>query len=87
MGNFKLYIFNYIIIKNIYKIIIFCALQLGQILQRDVPQINVEICELENAGLVLRICPLEAIIPICGNDIEIFISSLEQHLVIFFPKI
>ncbi|EEB16419.1 group II plp decarboxylase, putative [Pediculus humanus corporis] len=53
---------------------------LGQILQRDVPQINVEICELENAGLVLRICPLEAIIPICGNDIEIFISSLEQHL-------
>ncbi|KAK6623817.1 hypothetical protein RUM44_010673 [Polyplax serrata] len=53
---------------------------LGQILQRDTPQVNVEICELEQAGLVLRICPLEATIPISNGDIEIFINCLEQQL-------
>lgn len=54
---------------------------MGQILQRDTPQVNVEICELEQAGLVLRICPLEATIPISNGDIEIFINCLEQQLV------
>lgn len=57
--------------------------QLGQILQRDIPQINVEICDLDYAGLVLRICPLEAIISINSNDIDLFISCLEQQLVIY----
>ncbi|KAL0278386.1 UNVERIFIED_CONTAM: hypothetical protein PYX00_000223 [Menopon gallinae] len=53
---------------------------LGQILQRDTPQLNVEMCELDYAGLVLRICPLEAIIPINSENLEVFFNCLEQQL-------
>ncbi|XP_047107062.1 pyridoxal-dependent decarboxylase domain-containing protein 1 [Schistocerca piceifrons] len=55
---------------------------LGQILQRDAPQVPVEICELETSGVVLRYSPLEL-----GQDrqptvedIDSFIICLEQQL-------
>ncbi|XP_067005760.2 pyridoxal-dependent decarboxylase domain-containing protein 1 isoform X2 [Anabrus simplex] len=55
---------------------------LGQILQRDAPQVPIEICELESNGVVLRYCPLEM-----GSErhpslqeIEMFVSCLEQQL-------
>ncbi|XP_033610870.1 pyridoxal-dependent decarboxylase domain-containing protein 1 isoform X2 [Cryptotermes secundus] len=55
---------------------------LGQILQRDSPQVPLEICELESNGVVLRYCPLEMggdKIP-STEDIEVFIVCLEQQL-------
>ncbi|KAF5295217.1 hypothetical protein FQR65_LT10501 [Abscondita terminalis] len=57
---------------------------LGQILQLDAPQVNIDICDLENVGVVLRYCPFEN-----SNshqpsleDIQTFIQCLEQQLVI-----
>jgi hypothetical protein len=56
---------------------------MGQILQRDAPQLPMEICELETNGVVLRYCPLEMggeKIPDAA-DIEMFVICLEQQLV------
>ncbi|XP_057667756.1 putative pyridoxal-dependent decarboxylase domain-containing protein 2 [Diorhabda carinulata] len=57
---------------------------LGQILQLDAPQIPIDICELESAGVVLRYCPFENV---CGQqptteEMQAFILCLEQQLVI-----
>ncbi|GFG32848.1 hypothetical protein Cfor_06346 [Coptotermes formosanus] len=55
---------------------------LGQILQRDAPQLPIEICELETSGVVLRYCPVEMggdKIP-GASDIEMFVACLEQQL-------
>lgn len=55
---------------------------LGQILQRDAPQLPIEICELETSGVVLRYCPIEMggdKIP-GASDIEMFVACLEQQL-------
>lgn len=65
---------NLFIKKNVY-------LQMGQILVREVPQVNVEICELENFGLVLRLCPLEGVVTIKPEDVDLFLNSLSQQLV------
>ena len=68
------------IIKAYY---LFLLLKLGQILQRDAPQVPIEICDLETNGVVLRYCPLEMggeKIP-DANDIGMFILCLEQQLV------
>ncbi|XP_017782097.1 PREDICTED: pyridoxal-dependent decarboxylase domain-containing protein 1 [Nicrophorus vespilloides] len=57
---------------------------LGQILQLDAPQVPIDICELENCGVVLRFCPFESAVgpgPSL-NDIESFVQCLEQQLII-----
>lgn len=53
---------------------------LGQILQRDASQVPVELCELEQSGVVLRYCPLEALIIPSSADLDSFIVCLEQQL-------
>lgn len=53
---------------------------LGQILQRDAPQVPLELCELESCGEVLRFCPLEVATPITEADIESFMICLDQQL-------
>ncbi|KAF5285802.1 hypothetical protein FQA39_LY04263 [Lamprigera yunnana] len=57
---------------------------LGQILQLDAPQVNIDICELEHIGVVLRYCPFENSNPNQPSleDIQGFIQCLEQQLVI-----
>ncbi|KAB0793793.1 hypothetical protein PPYR_13413 [Photinus pyralis] len=57
---------------------------LGQILQLDAPQVNIDICELENIGVVLRYCPFENVTPNHPSveDIQMFVQCLEQQLVI-----
>ncbi|XP_044760078.1 pyridoxal-dependent decarboxylase domain-containing protein 1 isoform X1 [Coccinella septempunctata] len=57
---------------------------LGQILHQDAPQIPLEICELENIGVVLRFCPFENSTGKQPTTEEIgsFIQCLEQQLVI-----
>ncbi|XP_044253275.1 pyridoxal-dependent decarboxylase domain-containing protein 1 isoform X2 [Tribolium madens] len=57
---------------------------LGQILQLDAPQVPIDICELENVGVVLRFCPFENV---TGQqptleEIQTFVQCLEQQLVI-----
>ncbi|XP_046402457.1 pyridoxal-dependent decarboxylase domain-containing protein 1 isoform X2 [Ischnura elegans] len=55
---------------------------LGQILQRDAPNVPIEICELETSGVVLRYCPLElgSVNTPTHEDMQQFISCLEQQL-------
>ncbi|KAK9885439.1 hypothetical protein WA026_010934 [Henosepilachna vigintioctopunctata] len=57
---------------------------LGQILHQDAPQIPLDICELENVGVVLRFCPLESSTGKQPTEEEIssFVQCLEQQLVI-----
>ncbi|KAK9496665.1 hypothetical protein O3M35_013096 [Rhynocoris fuscipes] len=54
---------------------------LGQMLQRDCPQINITLCEIENGEIVLRYCPLE---PQPGiheaPDFDSFIICLDQQI-------
>ncbi|KAJ8927276.1 hypothetical protein NQ314_020279 [Rhamnusium bicolor] len=57
---------------------------LGQILQLDAPQVPIDICELENVGVVLRFCPFENS---SGQqptveETQSFVQCLEQQLVI-----
>ncbi|XP_050298227.1 pyridoxal-dependent decarboxylase domain-containing protein 1 [Anthonomus grandis grandis] len=57
---------------------------LGQVLQLDAPQIPIDICELDDVGVVLRFCPFENI---AGQqpsleEFKAFIQCLEQQLVI-----
>ncbi|XP_054282470.1 pyridoxal-dependent decarboxylase domain-containing protein 1-like isoform X1 [Macrosteles quadrilineatus] len=60
---------------------------LGQILQRDSPQVPVELCELEHSGVVLRYCPLEAISVPSQSDIEAFVNCLDQQLEILVATV
>ncbi|CAG9863923.1 unnamed protein product [Phyllotreta striolata] len=57
---------------------------LGQILQLDAPQVPIDICELDNIGVVLRFCPFENTSgqQPTSDDIQNFIACLEQQLVI-----
>ncbi|KAL3272830.1 hypothetical protein HHI36_014289 [Cryptolaemus montrouzieri] len=57
---------------------------LGQILHQDAPQIPLDICELENVGVVLRFCPFENSTgrQPSAEEINAFIQCLEQQLVI-----
>ncbi|XP_065340823.1 putative pyridoxal-dependent decarboxylase domain-containing protein 2 isoform X1 [Cloeon dipterum] len=55
---------------------------LGQILQRDVQEVPLEICELDVSGVILRYCPLELSperLPTTAH-IEKFATSMEQQL-------
>ncbi|XP_060521220.1 putative pyridoxal-dependent decarboxylase domain-containing protein 2 [Cylas formicarius] len=58
---------------------------LGQILQIDAPQVPIDICELDNVGVVLRFCPFEN--ATSGrqptvDELRAFVQCLEQQLVI-----
>ncbi|KAI4455855.1 pyridoxal-dependent decarboxylase domain-containing protein 1 [Holotrichia oblita] len=57
---------------------------LGQILQLDAPQVPLDICELENIGVVLRFCPFELNTgqQPSVEEIQSFVQCLEQQLVI-----
>lgn len=57
---------------------------LGQILQLDAPQVPIDICELENIGVVLRFCPFENANgqQPTAEEIQAFVQCLEQQLVI-----
>lgn len=58
---------------------------LGQILQLDAPQVPIDICDLENIGVVLRFCPFENTANCqqpTTEEIEAFVQCLEQQLVI-----
>ncbi|KAJ3624004.1 hypothetical protein MTP99_017662 [Tenebrio molitor] len=57
---------------------------LGQILQLDAPQVPIDICELENVGVVLRFCPFENSTgqQPTNEEIQSFVQCLEQQLVI-----
>ncbi|KAJ8912202.1 hypothetical protein NQ315_003806 [Exocentrus adspersus] len=62
---------------------------LGQILQVDAPQVPLDICELENVGVVLRFCPFENA---TGQqptieEMQSFVQCLEQQLVILWATI
>lgn len=58
---------------------------LGQILQIEAPQLPIEICELENVGIVLRYSPFENTIglpPVGAEEVKQFVQCLEQQLII-----
>ncbi|KAF2905078.1 hypothetical protein ILUMI_01106, partial [Ignelater luminosus] len=57
---------------------------LGQILQLDAPQVPINICELENIGVVLRYSPFENsnTQQPSAEDIQSFVQCLEQQLII-----
>jgi len=56
-------------------------LQMGQIIQRDVPQVSGEVCDIEEAGVVVRLCPLEGVLTNTPEDTDLFVNCLIQQLV------
>lgn len=58
---------------------------LGQILQRDIENVQIEMCEIEHHGIAIRICPLEnPDQPPTTEDIDNVIACLEQQIVSIF---
>jgi len=58
---------------------------LGQILQRDIDNIQIELCDIEQCGIAIRICPLEnPDQPPTSEDIDNLITFLEQQIVRIF---
>lgn len=56
---------------------------LGQILQRDIDNVQIELCEIEQHGVAIRVCPLESCErPPSSEDIDNLIACLEQQIVI-----
>ncbi|KAK0077549.1 hypothetical protein PV325_003764 [Microctonus aethiopoides] len=54
---------------------------LGQILQRDIENVPIELCEIEQQGVAIRICCLESIVPPpTSDDIENVVACLEQQI-------
>lgn len=57
---------------------------LGQILQRDISNVQIELCEIEQHGVAIRMCPLEnPERPPSDEDIENVVACLEQQVVRF----
>lgn len=55
---------------------------LGQILQRDIDNIQIELCDIEQCGIAIRICPLEnPDQPPTSEDIDNLVTFLEQQIV------
>jgi len=55
---------------------------LGQILQRDIDNIQIELCDIEQCGVAIRICPLEnPDPPPTTEDIDNLVTCLEQQIV------
>ncbi|XP_017887955.1 putative pyridoxal-dependent decarboxylase domain-containing protein 2 [Ceratina calcarata] len=54
---------------------------LGQILQRDIENVQIELCEIEHHGIAIRICPLEnPEPPPSTEDIDNVVACLEQQI-------
>lgn len=61
---------------------------LGQILQRDITNVQIELCELENHGVAIRICPLECPDPTpTSEDIDNVVACLEQQIEILLATV
>lgn len=57
---------------------------LGQILQRDIENVPIELCEIEQHGVAIRICCLESAgVPPTIDDVENVVACLEQQIVSF----
>lgn len=58
---------------------------LGQILQRDIENVQIELCDIEQCGVAIRICPLEnSERPPMTEDIDNLVTCLEQQIVRIF---
>lgn len=58
---------------------------LGQILQKDIENVQIELCDIEQCGVAIRICPLENPgQPLTTEDIDNLITCLEQQIVSMF---
>ena len=54
---------------------------LGQILQRDIDNVQIELCEIEQHGVAIRICPIESPEkPPSSEDIDNLVACLEQQI-------
>ncbi|XP_066592207.1 putative pyridoxal-dependent decarboxylase domain-containing protein 2 isoform X2 [Prorops nasuta] len=61
---------------------------LGQILQRDIKNIQIELCEIEQHGVAIRICPLESPEqPPVTEDIDNMVACLEQQIEILLATV
>ncbi|XP_076286506.1 pyridoxal-dependent decarboxylase domain-containing protein 1 [Lasioglossum baleicum] len=61
---------------------------LGQILQRDIENVQIELCEIENHGVAIRICPLEnSKEPPSSNDVDNVVTCLEQQIEILMATV
>ncbi|XP_001604406.2 putative pyridoxal-dependent decarboxylase domain-containing protein 2 isoform X2 [Nasonia vitripennis] len=61
---------------------------LGQILQRDIENVEIELCEIEQYGIAIRICPLES--PECppnSDDVDNVVACLEQQIEILLATV
>ncbi|KYN07647.1 Pyridoxal-dependent decarboxylase domain-containing protein 1 [Cyphomyrmex costatus] len=61
---------------------------LGQVLQRDIDNIQIELCDIEQCGVAIRICPLEnPDDPPTTEDIDNFVAFLEQQIEILLATV
>ncbi|XP_047347014.1 putative pyridoxal-dependent decarboxylase domain-containing protein 2 isoform X2 [Vespa velutina] len=61
---------------------------LGQILQRDIENVQIELCEIEHHGVAIRICPLESPEqPPTSEDIDNVVACLEQQIEILLATV
>ncbi|KZC08255.1 Pyridoxal-dependent decarboxylase domain-containing protein 1 [Dufourea novaeangliae] len=61
---------------------------LGQILQRDIENVQIELCEIEHHGVAIRICPLEnPEEPPSTEDIDNVVACLEQQIEILLATV
>ncbi|EGI62355.1 PREDICTED: pyridoxal-dependent decarboxylase domain-containing protein 1 [Acromyrmex echinatior] len=61
---------------------------LGQILQRDIDNIQIELCDIEQCGIAIRICPLEnPDQPPTSEDIDNLVTFLEQQIEILLATV
>ncbi|XP_043461282.1 putative pyridoxal-dependent decarboxylase domain-containing protein 2 [Leptopilina heterotoma] len=61
---------------------------LGQILQRDIDNVQIELCEMEQHGLLIRICPLESPErPPTIEDVDNIVACLDQQIEILIATV
>lgn len=61
---------------------------LGQILQRDIDNVQIELCDIEQCGVAIRICPLEnPDQPPTTEDINNLVTCLEQQIEILLATV
>ncbi|XP_051162616.1 pyridoxal-dependent decarboxylase domain-containing protein 1 [Leptopilina boulardi] len=61
---------------------------LGQILQRDIDNVQIELCEIEQHGVSIRICPLESLEkPPTSDDVDNIVACLEQQIEILIATV
>lgn len=65
-----------------YYILLF---QLGQVLEREIPEAPLELCEIDTLGLVVTFSPFTILNSlVTEDDWETFSICLEQHIVRIF---